>query len=295
MINDKLILGIDFGGTWIRAALIKDDTPGKPRIFKKKTISTRKADYIIDDIVGLIKDIEIKCKINISSIGIGVPTTINSNNKLDFCRNLPTMNNYPLQEVLQKRLSKSIFIENDANCYAYGEWLLGVAQGSKLLACITIGTGIGLGIIYKGKILRGTSGKAGEIWCSPIDILTDRQTPGYLEPFVSGKGIEDYYQKITGHKLSGEEVYSLAKNNNINAISVFNVFGSYLGNVIRWIINILDPDLIVLGGSVSRAMSLFIKPLLEKANCDEKLIAQSKLFELAAIYGAAQFARMKLK
>lgn len=294
MNDKKKYLGIDFGGTWIRAALINGIKKRKPNLSRILTRNKREPESIVNDIIRLIKKFEYSYEAGISSVGIGIPTNENSGGGLDPCPNLPTMNNFPLCKELKKRLTIPFLLENDANCYAYGEWFYGKRQKPGPLVCITLGTSIGLGIIYKGEIFKGFSGKTGEIWRSPIDFSIDKNNPKNLETIVSGKSIEDKFQEITGKKLTGEDIYLLAKHGDREALVIFYEFGKYLSKAIRWVIDILDPEIIILGGSVSKSFKFFIKPLLESLGCKENLIVQAELGDLAPIYGAAQLAKNKL-
>ena len=102
-------------------------------------------------------------------------------------------------------------MENDAQCFALGEWYYGAAKGAGLLAGITLGTGLGLGIVVNGKLLRGAHGRAGEIWCSPANIEDCGKHSRNIESFVSGPALEEAYERKTGQHLQADKIALLMK------------------------------------------------------------------------------------
>jgi predicted NBD/HSP70 family sugar kinase len=279
-------IGIDLGGTWIRAALVGEGGE-TGEILRKPTQRNRPPEAIIEDIITLITTLEASIEERIVGIGLGVPTTFDLEGHLDPCPNLPTMGYFPIKQGLYRRVGRPIFMENDAQCFALGEWFYGIAKGAKLLAGITLGTGLGLGIVVNGKLLRGAHGRAGEIWCSPTNIENYREHPKNIESFVSGTAIEDAYERETGQHLQADKIALLMKQGDQTARLVFERFGHSLKNILLWIANMLDPDIIVFGGSVSESLvdvQEIIAPIMEERNVQ---LVKSNLGDLAALYGAA--------
>ena len=279
-------IGIDLGGTWIRAALVeKGGDAGE--ILRKPTQRNRPAEAIIKDIVALITQLEGSTEEAIVGIGLGVPTTFDQDGHLDPCPNLPTLGNFPMRNTLRFRVGSSIFMENDAQCFALGEWYYGAGKEAKLLAGITLGTGLGLGIVVNGKLLRGAHARAGEIWCSPANIEDFGEYPRNIESFASGTAIEEVYERKTGQHLQADKIALLMEQGDETARLVFELFGHSLKNILLWISNMLDPDIIVFGGSVSESLVYvqeIIAPIMEARKV--KLV-KSNLGDLAALYGAA--------
>jgi predicted NBD/HSP70 family sugar kinase len=287
-------IGVDLGGTWIRTALI-----GRGRdagdILRLPTQRNRPPDVIIGDIVSLIRRLEGSTRGEIVGIGLGVPTTFDQDGHLTPCLNLPTMGGFPFIDALRKYIDYPIFMENDAQCFALGEWYYGIGKDAGVLVGITLGTGLGLGIVIDGKLLRGAHGNAGEIWCSPANIATEDS--GNIESFASGTAIEELYERQTGRRLAAHEIAQLVEQGDEMARTVFEGFGTSLKNILFWIINMLDPDVIVLGGSVSESLAYIEKDIASVMKSREVTVVTSALGELAALYGAASlvFSHLELK
>jgi glucokinase len=282
-------IGVDLGGTWMRATLVHADGR-RPRIIRQETGKGRPSGAIVSDIAKLVREIQRSAGSDSLPIGMAVPTTLAADGSLDPCNNLPNMGGYQLGRVLGQRLEHRVHLENDANCYALGEWHAGAGQGCCLLVCLTLGTGIGLGIVYRGEILSGAHGRAGEIWRSPLNLSALSEEPGRLEQIVSGTGLEQLFTQRAGRRANGEEVAALARSNVPEARSVFAELGTTLGRAIRWISDLLDPDRIILGGAVAESMELFSAPMVEACACSPDLVVKSRLGDLAPLLGAARIA-----
>lgn len=280
-------IGIDIGGTWLRAALI-DREGAEPKILRMPTERQRPAEHIVENLVALVTGLTIDTGVEIAGIGIGVPTTFDAEGRLDPCPNLPMMAHYPLQQVLHDRLKLPVWMQNDAQCFALGEWRFGVGKGQAIsvLAGITLGTGLGLGIVIDGKPFRGAHGRAGEIWLAPADIADNAEAPRHIEALVSGTAIEDHYAQHTGLRLTAEEIASQT-DRQAHARTVYESFGSSLKNVLLWVADLLDPEIIVLGGSVTRSHTHFYETVAAGMKTRKSRVVISDLGDLAALYGAA--------
>jgi glucokinase len=222
--------------------------------------------------------------------GVGVPTTLDYESGLiDASPNLPTMSDYPLGNELSSRIGLPVTLENDAGCFILGEVERGAAAGARDCCGITLGTGFGLGVMLGGKLHRGAHGTAGEVWNCPFG-------KGIFEHGVSGTAVSRRYLDLTGIELDGARVAERARSGDTAAGEVFHAFGEDLGGGISWLVNLLDPQVVVLGGSAAMAWDLFSGPMLtvvgrHRIGRNRTRIVRSALGETAALYGAAWLAR----
>jgi predicted NBD/HSP70 family sugar kinase len=285
-------IGVDFGGTWIRAGLV-NDTGGMLRTVRRPTNSNRPAEEIADDVLRAIEELD---HAGVSAIGVGVPTTLRNDLSLAPCPNLPTMSGFPLNQWLCDRSAIPVHLENDARCFGLAEWLWGVQHGVDILAAVTLGTSIGLAFVISGELLDGAHREAGEIWRSPVDLTTSSMTDfATVHDFLSGDWLSAAFRAATGDQASAEQVAQLATNENRAAQKVFADYGRTLGNTLAWVCNILDPDAIVIGGSISRSFSLFEKDLSARLPALHCKVELSVLGDNAGILGAAAVARKRLE
>lgn len=283
------VIGVDIGGTQMRAAVVRQGGD-IGNVLRVPTARAREPQQIVDDIVSLVSQAGSTTGREVSAVGIGVPTTIDEQGRLDPCPNLPTMTRFPLAGVLRNRLSKAVFIENDASCFALGEWRFGAGQGTTFLVGITLGTGIGLGVVADGWLLRGAHGRAGEIWRSPANLEAAGMPFRNVEACVSGSALEDLYEFATGARLSGEQIARLADKDDLPARSAFERLGIALGNTLLWISDLLDPEVIVLGGTVVASFRHFEDAVATVLGERKVSVVISELGDSAALYGAAMVA-----
>ncbi len=258
--ENKIIIGIDLGGTKIMVGAITLSGTIIGRPIKVLTIGSDPSDKIIDRIISAVNNLLIQINFSTSNIiGIGIgstgPLSIEEGVILE-CPQLPSMNFFPLKETFQKHFGVPVFINNDANCLIYAEVMFGVAKNKKNIVGFTLGTGIGCAIILNKKIFNGATGTAGEIWPSPYK-------SGTIEDFISGEGVSRIYQNISGKDASSRSILSLAEKGDKDAIETWREFGEHLAIPLAWSINLLDPEMIVLGGSISKAYQFFM-PSLKK-------------------------------
>ena len=242
-------IGIDIGATNTKFVL-----SNKLKVVKKEKISTPKnkeklikvLEQNIENLISNIPQSKIKC------IGIGVPGPLNK--KRDFILNPPNLkylSNCPLAEIIEKDLNIKTVMENDVNCFVLAEITLGSAKGAEIVAGITLGTGVGGGIIWKNKFVKGTFGSAGEFGFMTIK-FDEKKHIGFLEDYCS----EKFFKR---KKVFSKELEEKAKKGDKRALKIFNEYGKYLGIGISNIINILDPGVIVIGGGISKANKFFMK------------------------------------
>jgi glucokinase len=201
--------------------------------------------------------------------------------------NLTILQHYPLVRHFKESFDCPIRLNNDANVFALGEALYGSAKGHHFVYGITLGTGFGNAFIWDGKILDGSTGTATEFGNAPYG---DRE----FEEFLSGRGLERCYEKFSGKTASGPEIYQLAKQKDKFALDAWKEVGKALGTALIFIQKLLDPSIVVIGGSLSAGLE-FIEPALWEILLPRQWEAQKKSFRIvkselgdsAPIIGAA--------
>lgn len=259
--NDrKIYIGVDFGGTKILTGAISEKGELLCDPVKIPTNSFEVPEKIIERLVDSIGCVLEKININISGvsgIGLGVTGPLDIKNGIILqCPQLPTLYNFPLRKVIQEHYPVPVYMNNDANCLIYGETLFGSGIGKKNVAGFTLGTGLGCAIILDNKIFSGSTGSAGEIW-------TSTYYDGIIEDFVSGEGVAKIYKELSGYVNTPVEIEILAEKGNTNALKTWEVFGKHLSMAMSWTINVIDPEIIILGGSITNAYKFFSSALTE--------------------------------
>jgi glucokinase len=291
ILSNKIIIGVDVGGTKIQAGAIRTDGKiiGEP--VTVDTIGNDVSEKILSRITGsiekVIKDYGLDPD-DILGIGLGVtgPLDPESGTILE-CPQLPTMHFYPLKERIVNRFHLPVLMDNDANALLLGESIWGAGKGYRTTLGFTLGTGLGCAIVVEGKLLSGANGMAGEIWPSPYQ-------GGSIEDIVSGRGVSSIYQKLSNQVKSAKEISVLAHRGDLNAIETWKVFGSSLAVALSWGINLIDPGIVILGGSIANSMDLFhdsMENVLRKFICPvpavKTKIVKAALGDNAGFIGAA--------
>ncbi len=291
-LSDKgIIIGVDVGGTKIQAGAI--DPVGKV-LFDPVTIETGGNDEsekifarITDSIDKIIMNPVLK-PADIIGIGMGVtgPLDTASGTILE-CPQLPTMHFYPLRDKILSKYKLPVFMDNDANALLLGESIWGAGKGCGITLGYTLGTGLGCAIVIDNKLFSGTNGLAGEIWPSPYK-------NGSIEDIVSGKGVSSIYHSLSKKLKTAKEISELAREGDVNAIETWNIFGCTLGIAIAWGINMIDPGIVIIGGSISNSMDLFYNSMdveIRKNICpvpaSKVKIVNASLGDNAGFIGAA--------
>ena len=256
--SDKIAIGVDLGGTKIRAGAVtsKGEIIGEP--INVATEASERQEIVENNIFSSIKKVIEKEKIKteeIFGIGIGSPGPLDlKTGTILNAPNLPSLNQYPLKKQVAEEFLMPVFVENDGNCFALGEAMFGYGNSASIVVGLTLGTGLGCGIVINGRVYHGATGTAAEIWKTPYQGKT-------FEEIVSGKGVTEIYERKKGLKIDAKTVLQQAIKGEEAALESWAEFGSHLGNVLAFIINLLDPDVIVLGGSISNAFDYFKKSM----------------------------------
>ena len=294
-----MLLGIDLGGTKIEGIVLKSkENPEEVIRHRVDTEEEKGYSQVISNIKSLVDSIENRINHKFNKLGIGTPGTIDPETGLLKNSNSQCLNGMPIQKDLSKTLGKTILIQNDANCFALAETLLGSVKdqypNAKNVFGIIIGTGVGGGVIIDGKTLYGSQGIGGE-WGHTI--VTDNGDKCYcgkrgcVETVISGRALQIYYNKISGKKLKFEEIYAI-KNSDSDAKKTLERLIKYFGKGLSNVVNTIDPEVIVLGGGLSNIDELYtegyneLKKYVFNPTFKTPLL-KPKLGDSAGVYGAA--------
>jgi len=233
------LIGVDLGGTKITAALIEDS-----KIIRQYTCPTpfdQEKLVVVKAITTAISEV---FDPEIAGIGIGVPGLVDlQNNTVIDVMNIPSWDVVPLKELLEDHFQKPVFVNNDANCFAVGEKYFGKGQAFKDFVGMTLGTGLGAGIIINNHLYSGRFCGAGEFGTI---VYRDKT----VEAYASGQFFKD-------QNLSGKDLSKQALLGDPNALRQFNELGEHIGRVIATVLFALAPEAVILGGSVSQSFCLF--------------------------------------
>jgi glucokinase len=292
-------IGLDLGGTNLRAAAI--DRSG--RLLDKiggATNFSEGREAVIADMCAVIAELRSRHGVDgLAGIGIGVPGFIllqegvirNSNN-------LPFLEDFPIRDEIERRLNTWVILENDANAAAMGEKWMGAGRDVDDLVLLTLGTGIGGGIISGGRVLRGTLGMAGEL--GHITVVRHGNpcgcgNQGCLEKHASASAVTAMARLLNlGEDLTAKDVYDLAKQGNEKAQRIWTIMGDALGVALAMLVNTFNFPLYLLSGGVLPAWEFFGPPMLETVRwrsftfrSTRTRIEQATLGNEAGLYGAA--------
>ena len=290
-----LVLAIDLGGTKIASAIISNEGDVLARDYRL-TLADEGVEPVISRILLAIEHLVKKCKVGLSqldSISIAAAGAIDSERGLvTSSPNLPGWHDVPLRGVVRERFGLDTFLVNDASAAAMGEHRLGVGRGTTNLIYITVSTGIGGGIIINDRLYLGTSGAAGEIGHMTIDVNGPRcycGNYGCLEEMASGRAIaREAIRRIRDGEnsaltdivagkiedITAKEVSQAAQGGDRLALEVVSQAANYLGVGIVNVVNIFNPEMIVIGGSVAKMGELLLNPVRQ--------LVREKAFELSA-------------
>jgi fructokinase len=243
-------IGIDLGGTKIEAIALD----GVAEVFRKRIPSPR-GNYraTIESIKSLVE------QAGEGTVGIGIPGALSRKTGLVKNANSTWLIGKPLKEDLEQALGRPVRIENDANCFALSEATDGAGQGAEVVFGVILGTGVGGGIVVRRKVVKGANAIAGEWGHNPLPAPQPEDFPlpdcycgrkGCIETYLSGPGLSADHERVTGRRLSAQEIVSLEG----EALARYE---ARLARALASVINVLDPDVIVLGGGMSNVARLY--------------------------------------
>lgn len=289
------VIGVDLGGTKMAGAVT--NLLGKVVYsLKEPTGAGEGPEAVFQSLLRFIQRLAEESGIDrtkIRGVGIGIPGVVVEQREVRWA---PSLNwkDYPLAEKLSAHIDLPVFLENDVNLQALGEYWYGLGQGVDVLVCLAIGTGLGAGIVLNGQVFFGSQQAAGEVGnlvSSTSQLGQEYPGFGFLESWASGTGIGQRYSELSGsgQSFDAEEVFSRARQGDPIAQKVVQGFTEHLAMAIVSISAVLDPELIILGGGVSKEADLFL-PELEKLafpvlQSQPKLMV-TELGDIAGVMGA---------
>jgi len=255
-------IGIDLGGTKIEGIAL-DGSRERARV----RVETPRDDYAatVDAVVGLVRDLEAESG-ETGSVGVGIPGTMSPATGLVKNANSVWLIGRPLLGDLERRLGRRVRIANDANCFAVSEAADGAAAGAEVVFGVILGTGTGAGIVVRGEVLVGPNAVAGEWGHNPLPWPRDDERPGpacycgragCIETFLSGPGLQADYARHTGERCPPADIVARARAGEPAAAGALERYEERLARGLASIVNVLDPDVIVLGGGLSNIERLY--------------------------------------
>jgi glucokinase len=274
--HNKTILGIDLGGTHVRGGLVQGKRLSALQSHRMHTQGS--PEEVLEHLFSFTDPLIDK---SVSAIGIGVPGLVDVSEGMVYdVVNIPSWKKVPLQHYFEERYQVPVLVNNDANCFALGEFCFGKGIGVDSMIGLTIGTGLGSGIILNNKLYDGKHGGAGEF--GMIQYLEHN-----YEYYASGL----FFQNVYG--VQGETVFMKAQEGDPDYLKMYAEMGSHLGNAIVTILYALDVELIVLGGSVRKAWPYFNASMWERVKTfayqrtREKIRIEVSTLENSGVLGAA--------
>ncbi len=256
-------IGVDLGGTKIEAIALSDT--GEIVLRRRVATPTESYGNILRAVVDLVQGIESDLEIR-GQVGIGTPGAISPATGIIKNANSTHLIGHPLDKDLGAALGREVRIDNDANCFALSESVDGAGAGAEVVFGVIIGTGTGSGIVVRGAVLTGANAIAGEWGHNPLPWPTAEELPGpdcycgrkgCIETFVSGPGLTRDFHLATGKFLKPPAIVDSAERGDEFAEAALRRYEDRLARGLAHIINILDPDVIVLGGGLSSLMRLY--------------------------------------
>jgi fructokinase len=245
-----LRIGIDLGGTKIEAIALE----GAREVLRKR-VATPRGDYeaTVGAVAGLVKEA------GAGSVGVGIPGNLSRVTGLVKNANSTWLIGMPLKQDLESAIGRELRLENDANCFALSEATDGAAKGAAVVFGVILGTGVGGGIVVHGKLLGGANGIAGEWGHNPLPAPTEDDLPlpvcycgrlGCIETYLSGPGLARDHREHGGDALTPEKIVALQS-------EALSRYVERLARALGSVINVVDPDVIVLGGGMSNVRQLY--------------------------------------
>ncbi|MEZ4655296.1 MAG: ROK family protein [Candidatus Eisenbacteria bacterium] len=261
-------IGVDLGGTKIEAVALASDGA----VLARERVATPRGSYdgTIEEIVRLVRRLESGGASGRATVGIGTPGAISPATGRIKNANSTWLNDRPLREDLERALERPVKLANDANCFALSEAIDGAAAGARVVFGVILGTGVGGGVVIDGAPWIGPNAIAGEWGHNPLPAPDPAEAPGSacycgrtgcIETFLSGPGLERDFANLTGERLAAAEIVRRATEDGSGVASAAHEalarYEDRLARALGTVINLLDPDVIVLGGGMSNTARLY--------------------------------------
>lgn len=255
-------IGVDLGGTKIEAALMAPDG----RLTVCRRVDTPPGyEAKIAAVRDLVAAVEAEAGMSVPRVGVGHPGSLNPRTGLMRNANSTELNGRPLDRDLQEALARPVALANDANCFALSEARDGAGAGARVVFGVILGTGVGGGVVIDGALVIGQDGNAGEWGHTALPRPTADETPGpackcglagCVEAWCSGPGLSRDHESRTGDRLTGEEIAARAAAGDAAAAHSLTLHRGRLARSLSTVVNVLDPDVVVLGGGLSNLETL---------------------------------------
>lgn len=273
---DIKVIGIDLGATNIRGAVVTGDSLSD--IVSARIHSDGTVEEVLNDVYQVVDAL---VNDSVKAIGIGVPSVVDVKEGIVYdVLYIPSWKEVPLKKILEEKYHVPVFVNNDANCFAVGEYHFGKGKGVDSMIGLTLGTGLGAGVIINNKLYAGFNCGAGEFGLfNYLDNI--------LEYYCSGSFFQNVYQ------LDGVQVFEDAKKGDQRALELYAELGTHIGHAIKMVMYAYDPQLIILGGSVRHAYSFFEKTMWEQiktfvfTKSAERIRVEASALQNSGILGAA--------
>lgn len=263
MTHESIRIGVDLGGTKIEAIALNP----AGEVLARRRVATPADDYaaIVRAACALVHDIELETGRR-GAVGVGSPGALSTHTGLMKNSNTAVINGKPLDADLARALERPVRVENDANCFALSEATDGAGRGAGVVFGVILGTGVGGGVIVDGKVVEGRNHVAGEWGHAPLPWMTPAEYPGApcfcghdgcIETFLCGAGLARDYQERSGESRSAMEIAARAEVGEADALASLDAYQDRLARALAMVVNLLDPDVIVLGGGLSNIASLY--------------------------------------
>lgn len=249
-------IGIDVGGSKIDAIVLSKEGLVA---FEKRVPTPKSYDAVLSAIAGLVREAEAHAGKG-ASLGIGAPGSLSPKTGLWRNSNILDCNGKPMPSDLERLIGRPLRMENDANCFALSEAFDGAGEGHAVVACFTIGTALGGGLVIDGALRLGPNNEAAEFGHTPLPWPNDSEWPlipcfcgkqGCVEQYVSGTGLARDYAKATGEDLKGPDIVAKARAGETAAGAAIDRLADRLARLTAAIVNVIDPDIFVIGGGLS--------------------------------------------
>ena len=293
-------LAADIGGTKLAVAAFDGE-----RLYSRQempTASHRGADAVLADLVHMLKKSAAEAGITeLKGIGVACPGPLSARQGVVIKAPMLGWENMPIVKQLEEQLHCPVCLENDANAAAYGEYRIGAGKDTESMAYVTVSTGVGCGIVANGKILSGFhegAGEIGHLCLMPDGLPCACGRRGCLELYASGTAIGRFVSQKKGMEIAAREAATLAKLGDEDSIQAFLQAGEKLGIGLGYVLQLIDPECVVIGGSVRRSLDLMKQAIVEAVQRGsywggnpDKWLRVATLGDDSGLWGAALLAK----
>jgi glucokinase len=262
-VPEERAIGVDVGGTKIAAGVV--DREGKIERAVERPTPTASQEELLSALDEVVEGLRTP---DVAALGFGLPSTIDQRTgRVVGSVHIP-LGDFDFRTRMNERFSLPVGIDNDANAAAIAEWKVGAGRGARDMVMLTLGTGVGGGLILDGKPYRGSSGAGAELGHIVVEYgglpcSGGCSGHGHLEQYVSGRAADRTAVELLGPGMTGRELVGAAREGNAEALEAVRELGRRLGAGIGSLVNIFDPEVVVIGGGFSQARDLFLDPALE--------------------------------